>query len=85
MVSTTIFSVISERTEDMTKSRTLASNKASKSAILNLCVVDAAPLEAMWKIMLASNGVKTEFLAVAASSKKSVTSILPSFELLVAL
>ena len=35
-------------------------------------------------MMAASRGVKTEFLAVAASSKKSVTSILPSLAFLVA-
>jgi hypothetical protein len=34
--------------------------------------------------MEASSGVKTEFLAVAASFKKSVISILPSFAFLTA-
>lgn len=48
-------------------------------------MVDAAPRDAMWKMMLASSGVKTEFLAVAASSKKSVTSIFPSLAFRVAL
>jgi len=36
-------------------------------------------------MMEASRGVKTEFLAVAASFKKSVISILPSFAFLTAL